>query len=693
MFKRKPQHILPEALFQAAAQGDALGMMQAAVVWLRQGGAAGAPVRFRMLCRHLQQDTAACQTVTNLLCRWLSSVRIYPTLITIGIFSRSGFGHEFRHRLYERLNPAYKDRHDLRDVLAMLFHGRHDAEWLAAIPLPCWLRLLALMRRHTDPAVSDTCGRHLRNESLYAVEMLSVWVAAEDLDPDLIRLEPKLLDVDSPFVGLMREVSDWLAHYRQTPFAGMKPELGEWFDHSAEHQPPAYDDSHLKVMMSQSRKLIDRLQRKGTGAGAGSSMHVAHLLERLKQTLNRMEQLMALFTARSYLQCMLRTLLLSRDIAVAVVAQRRIAPLWRGSVKMLARSISQNSSRHGEHYITRNRSEYWGMLRSAAGGGVLIALMALLKIHIGSLVQDHFWHAVLVSLNYGIGFVLIHMLHFTVATKQPAMTAASFAQAVERSSSGRAVSQKLAQLLIDVVRSQGVAVFGNVLVAVLLACLISWGFAHRFGAPLLDEATTAYQLKSMAVFTTPALLFAAIAGVWLFCSGIIAGFFDNRADYLNLKMRLREHPLLKRILPAAWRQKLADYIHNHYGAMMGNFCFGWLLGMTGYLGHLTGLPLDIRHVAFSSANLGYAAVSGHIGPFSFAANLLMVLMIGAVNLLVSFSITLWVALRSRDAVVDDPRQIVGSTVALVKQKPKSLFFPPPDAPEADAEKKPAAPGK
>lgn len=689
MFRRTPKHILPEAMFQAAAEGDALAMLQAAVVWLRQGGKTGAPVRFQMLCRHLQQDAAACQRVTNLLCRWLSSVRIYPTLITIGIFARSGFGHEFRHRFYERINPAYKDRNDLRDVLALLFNDRHDGEWIAAIPLQCWLRLLSLLRRETDPAVSEMCSRHLRNESLYAVEMLSVWVAAEDLDPDLIRLEPKLLDVDSPFVGLMREVSGWLAHYRNVPFAGMKPELADWLDH--DQGPPSYDDSHLKVMMGQCRKLIDRLRRKGTGAGAGSSMDVAHLLERLNQTLNRMEKLMALFTARSYLQCMLRTLLLAQEIAVAVVEQRRLSPLWRGSVKMLARSISQNSSRHGEHYITRTRGEYWGMLRSAAGGGVLIALMALLKIHIGSLVQDHFWHAVLVSLNYGIGFVLIHMLHFTVATKQPAMTAASFAQAVERSSSGRAVSQKLAQLLIDVVRSQGVAVFGNVLVAVVLAGFISWGFARRFGTPLLDDATVAYQLKSMAVFTTPALLFAAIAGVWLFCSGIIAGFFDNRADYLNLKMRLREHPLLKRLLPASWRQRLADYIHQHYGAMMGNFCFGWLLGMTGYLGHLTGLPLDIRHVAFSSANLGYAAVSGHIGLFSFSANLLMVLLIGAVNLFVSFSITLWVALRSRDAVVDNPLQILASLTALLKQKPKSLFFPPPDAPEA--EKKPSVPAK
>ena len=65
------------------------------------------------------------------------------------------------------------------------------------------------------------------------------------------------------------------------------------------------------------------------------------------------------------------------------------------------------------------------MFFSAAGGGILIALMALYKIHIGTLGFGQFATSVLSGLNYGIGFMLIHMLHCTVATKQPAMTAAS----------------------------------------------------------------------------------------------------------------------------------------------------------------------------------------------------------------------------------------------------------------------------
>ena len=647
---------------------DFVLILNALIEFLRQGGKKRASVRFNLLLNSLEQDENLCRQFSQRFYGWLAQVHVYPALVKLGIFSRHSFTREMSIRIYERFSPSYKDFGNLREVFLYLFHSENDEKWLQQISLKQWLALSRLLRRHTDAALLQTASRQLVQARLRAMEMLAIWIASEALEPDLIRLAPKLLEADSAFVALQRETAKLTEHYC--------------------NDTAPYDTAHLEVMFDQCRTQIDYLRRRGTGAGSGSSVKVAHLLERLQQTLDRLKLLIDIQTHPENNRFKLTLL---HSLTYAAVEQYSTRYLRRSSIRMLAKSITENKSQHGEHYITRNKREYLNMFFSAAGGGILIALMALHKIHIGTLGFGQFATSVLSGLNYGIGFMLIHMLHCTVATKQPAMTAARFAQAVERSSSGRAVNQKLAQLLIDVIRSQGVAVFGNVVVAVLLATFISYAFAHHFGSPLLDTATTAYQLKSLAVFSTPALLFAAIAGVWLFCSGIIAGFFDNRADYLNLKLRLREHPLLKRILPAAWRQRLADYIHHHYGAIMGNFCFGWLLGMTGYLGHLTGLPLDIRHVAFSSVNLGYAAVSGDIGFFSFAAYLLMVLLIGAVNLLVSFSITLWVALRSRDAVLDNPLQIIGSTVSLVKQKPKSLFFPPGDPPEA--EKKPAAPGK
>jgi site-specific recombinase len=269
----------------------------------------------------------------------------------------------------------------------------------------------------------------------------------------------------------------------------------------------------------------------------------------------------------------------------------------------------------------------------------------------------------------------VHLLHFTIATKQPAMTAASFASEVEKGENGRATNRKLAGLLIEVNRSQWAAVWGNVTTAILVAVSLSWLVTWLLKQPLLGSDQVGYQLAALSPITGLALFYAAIAGVWLFFSGIIAGFFDNRADYLEMRERLRYHPLMMRLFNEKRRSQIADYLHDNYGALAGNFFFGLLLGMTGYIGYLTGLPLDIRHVAFSSANLGYAGVSGSLGLLEWLYYLLLVLLIGFVNLWVSFALALSVALRARNTQISRFRDLFAKLLEEIRQRPLMLFFP------------------
>ncbi len=657
---------LPDIVQQRVHEQDAYHLLKDLASYLRAAKPKRAAEQMQQLHQLLEQQPELCQKVATLLVRWLCGVRLYPLFISAGIFSRDGFSSELMARWYEKFNPSYKDAADLRDVFSQLFSNEHDGEWLEAVPAQQWLSLMHLLRRHTSAHDRDTVQRYLRREGLHAVEMLSIWVAAEALEPDLIRLDKKLLDRDSPFVAMQREVSHWLdARVNQTEF----------------------DDRHLYVMLNQCRQQVETLRKKGTGAGAGSSMGVAHLLERLDQTLTRMTLLMDVFSPNEIEpNQMLR---LANTLAHAAAEQHSVSWLWKRSVKMLSRSITQNTSNRGEHYITRNKKEYRSLLLSAAGGGVLIALMSWFKIYLGTVISNQFWLGIVEGLNYGLGFGLIYMLGFSVATKQPAMTASRFAEAVELNDKGIAVNKKLANLLVDVVRSQTAAVFGNVFVAVSLASIIAGCFLWLSDFPMLNKAQVQYQLKAIDPLK-PTLLYAAIAGVWLFCSGIISGFFDNRCDYLNLRMRLRHHPVLKLMLPESARAKVADYLHKHYGALMGNLCFGMLLGMTGFVGHATGLPLDIRHVAFSSANVGYAVVSGSLSFWVFLQSLIFVLMIGAVNLWVSFSITLWVALKARETKIDSWWAIFREVKAIAKERPLSLFLPlqlPPETPAKKAEPK------
>jgi site-specific recombinase len=93
---------------------------------------------------------------------------------------------------------------------------------------------------------------------------------------------------------------------------------------------------------------------------------------------------------------------------------------------------------------------------------------------------------------------------------------------------------------------------------------------------------------------------------------------------------------------------------------------------------LFGLPIDIRHVAFSSAFLGIALVGLDFAPdirlFAWAA--LGVAAIGCINLTVSFALALNVALRARRISEAQWRLIGGSLLRHLLRHPRDFFLPP-----------------
>lgn len=641
-----------------ATEKDGLTLIKQLIGWLHESRFSfERNKRSRKLLETLQQHPTEGEQIANTLFTWLTQVHLYPALVSLGVFSRRGFFRELSSRLYEKVMPAPRDLTELKDVLAEVFKeiGFSDDEVVEGQSQ--FAAYSDYFLGVVSPEPLQQFELHLHEEALCALEMLSVWIAAEEMEPDLMRLDKRLNNIDSAFIALHRELNLLVVHARKRQ---QEPEL------------PAYDCAHYHVMVAQCYEQIDRLRRRA--AAAGSTVAVAHLLERLEQTLSRIEQLVTLITAEQAESLRQLSLQLSEQLLNTGREKKSVRALWRSSTQLLSKSISVNKSSHGEHYIAKDKGQYLGLIASAAGAGVIIACMALLKIYIESLALPPFANALLVSLNYGLGFVLIHILGLTVATKQPAMTAASFAAEVEKGENGRAAHKKLASLLLDVNRSQWAAVWGNVSVAVVTASAIALAFWFWRGQPLLDAAAVDYQLKAVSPWHG-SLFFAAIAGVWLFCSGIIAGFFENRANYLDFRLRLYHHPLLKKILPDRARQAFANYWHDNYGAFAGNFIFGILLGMTGYLGYLLGLPLDIRHVAFASANLGYSTVSGELGPFSFLFYLVLVLLIGFVNLWVSFTLALTVALRARGTRIGKFSLLLKSVLEQIKQNPLNLFFP------------------
>jgi site-specific recombinase len=104
-----------------------------------------------------------------------------------------------------------------------------------------------------------------------------------------------------------------------------------------------------------------------------------------------------------------------------------------------------------------------------------------------------------------------------------------------------------------------------------------------------------------------------------------------------------------------------------------------MLGLTPAAGALLGLPLDIRHVAFSSANLGYALAATDFAPPAgmLARACAGVALIGLINLAVSFGLALWVAMRSQGIGVARLAPVLPRLAARLRREPRSFLAPPP----------------
>ena len=664
----------------ATAESDELytpatALLAEVVNWLRphsQADRQRLTARILQLARALEQTPELRAQLAATLLEWLDSLDLFSALTATGLYSRRGFTRELISRIHELISPTPLEPAQFKDALRLIFTHPRDHLWVVEVDNAPWLRLLQAL--FTPPQATEAAlpgsddpdptavHRRLCVKLLYSLEMLAIWVAAEELDPDILRVDPAISEENSAFVSLQREITAYAEDWRH------------WLKNPSHRR---LDDSRALVLLDQSRQEVNRIRR--LAVTAGTTIALTHLLERLEQTLSRLHDLLDILEPPDPRAAEAAAMRLLRQIITGIRERRGIWELWQRNTQLIARSITENSSDHGEHYVTRSRRDYRKMLLSSGGAGLLIAIMAWLKLQIGELNLERGSEAFMVSLNYAAGFVLIHLLGFTVATKQPAMTASYFAQAIERGERGWVNHQKLARLLMEVGRSQFAAIAGNVVVAMGVATLIALVIGAFFEVPLLSQAQGEYLNRELRPLAGLALPHAAIAGLWLMFSGLIAGYCDNLAAYFNIALRVRRHPLLRRIVPKRWRERLGDYLAENYGALVGNFSFGLLLGMTGYLGYLLNLPLGVRHVAFSSANLAFASTSLNPEGLEFLLNLSCILLIGAVNLGVSFSLALMIALKARKARIGNPGALLRAYAREMAKKPLSLIFPPADS--------------
>lgn len=581
-----------------------------------------------------------------------------------GIMSDQGFFSSFRRLVGHRFLPILPQDDSVVELVGYLFDKRTDERWLANIDKEKWdilVELLKVKDNHLNLVAT------VKNSILNAIIILSYRVTGIGLHPDLMEAYPQILNYSASFVAQNQEAVLFVNQYRQAH------ELDTLTDTTPEK---AVDPAPLLVMLEQCEDIVATVRKRIYKTGI--SIRLTNMMLRLDQSLARIRVLTELVT--NDLEKRDRAIINLIQTIITTANQRySIGYLIDNNTKLLSRKVTENASRVGEHYISTDKTGYRKMFKKASIGGFIIAFMATLKILAYHLALAPMGRAFINSMIYGLGFVFIHIVHGTVATKQPAMTAAAIASTIS-DGSGKKSHQltKLSELVVDILRTQFIAIMGNVLLAIPVALIISFAWLQYTGVSMIDTEKAEHLLHDLNPFTSLALPHAAIAGVYLFLSGLIAGYYDNLAVYNNIGARIRRHRLLQFLLPKTWLSRLGGFIEANLGAIMGNFLFGVFLGSTATIGYLFGLPLDIRHIAFASANFAHGIFNVSADDISWSVIFLSILgvaLIGIVNLMVSFSLALFVALRSKEVRFFEWGRLTKLIFGHIISHPSDFFWP------------------
>lgn len=584
----------------------------------------------------------------------IGSVDISNLLCDYGFSARNAFISELVQRLHRRWLPTSPQTSDAAELFALALSHPADAQWLHALTPDHLQRLVTILS-------APSSGHHAKSQP-----GLSYWQEGL-LDALTFCTSQIRASGFSPEVRLRMDAG-WREHNPFHDLSARFDALREaWY--SGQGLPEAVQayQSQLESCNWAASSVYEHLDAHGI------SVDLVFRLRQLRGRIQRVHALLAcLLDDPQYLNC---AGLLSH-LATLEQEQRSVGALVRSSSSLLAAKVAERSSETGEHYIARSRGEYLQMLSNAAGGGALTALTTSLKFAVMALGLSAFWGGFWAGTVYAASFVLIQLLHFTLATKQPAMTAPAMAAKLKDVSTPAAL-EAFVDEVTHLVRSQTAAVIGNVAVVFPVTVVLALGVQLVRGVPMIDAATANYVLHSLTLLG-PSVVYAAFTGVLLFSSSILAGWVENWFVLHRLDSAIRYNPRFTALLGVQRADRWAHFWRHNISGLAANVSLGFILGLTPAILGFIGIPLDVRHVTLSTGQLGAACASLgwdvlHEPALWWAVAAIP--LIGLLNVSVSFLFAFRVALRAHDVPDIGRNRIYQAIVRRLRQAPLSFFLP------------------
>ena len=626
--------------------------------WVRGDGddPAQSAARVELLLDALHSRADRTAQVQRLWARTMTDVDASIVLSDYGLPSRAAFVSELVDRLQRKWLPASPDTSDGGELFSQLFFHDKDPQWIEALPQHTVQRLAALLQL---PGAGTTPHGTTQWEQAVAqaITFCTSQIRAIGFSPEVrARLSPQTLQAN-PFLHLAPDWESVVSRWQEAQ------------DCSAALQ--RYKTC-LDACRAAAQEVHAHLEENGVSVD---------LVFRLRQLRERVLRI------RLLLDCLLddpdrrRCATLVRQLCLYGQAQRSVRALVNANSSLLAAKVAERSSETGEHYITRNWDEYKTMLRHSAGGGAVLSLTTAMKFGVMALGLSAFWYGFWAGVAYAVSFVLIQLLHFTVATKQPAMTAPAMAAKL-RDLQGPKGWNEFADEVEHLVRSQVASVIGNLALVVPCALALCVGWVAATGAPLIGEQEARYVLHSLDL-RGPTLVFAAFTGVLLFASSMIAGWVENWFVLHRLDSAIAFSPRITATVGAARALRWARFLRTHVSGFAANISLGLMLGIMPVVLQFFAIGLDVRHVTLSAGQLSMALASlgtATLYQAEFWWAVAALPLIGALNIVSSFVLAFRVALRAHNVAVNDRRAVYRTIRQRLRHQSLRFFLPPPASP-------------
>lgn len=612
--------------------------------------------KFDIFLAYLKNNQELTDNFRDYLTRIFIQKSFRKVITEANILSENAFFPELKKRISYKFLPPVEDENTISHIISkVLINPKSDIRYIESIGNEEGTEFFRLMG--WDNLVLHSV---VKRELTASMEILAWRVVGNALEPDVVRMVPEYKELDNPFVALQKELEHLAVRYKE--------------DKDLVISSKDVDYKQIKIYIEQCLGFVNKAFKNASKFGISSKINQSLL--KTHQQLNRIKDSLALLVIDEEEDIVDNSKNLVINMLRYKSHRNNIRELIDDSTRLISHLITSHTAETGTHYIATSAKEYLKMFWKASAGGVVVGFLCVFKMLFSSVQGSEFSHAVLYSLNYALGFTVIYLLHFTLATKQPAMTAATMARVLSDEKAKSSDYREFANLVAKLFRTQFVSFVGNVLwvfpVSMAIIYGLDWFLDENLAQPKADKL-----LKDLNFLESKAILHACIAGVFLFISGVISGNISNQSLFHQIPKRIAQSPFIQKTFGIKFAQKLSDFYVKNWAGIISNMWFGVFLGMIAPLGIFLGLDLDIRHITFSAGNfaLGLYSRGFDISNYELWISLATITLIGFFNFIVSFGLSMFLAFRSRKVNFGEVTKIYHEIFRFFLKNPLRFFIP------------------